>query len=81
MIMANFGDVVFKNKSWKLSWTGHHGNKAPTEMRIEMLNKSFIDYAFMYPHNGKIVYDWPESIPVYIKEKVSAAFRKNAMRK
>jgi hypothetical protein len=75
--MPKFGQVIFKNKAWKLMWTGHHGGKVPKEIQIEMLNKAFIDYAYMYPHNGQIVYDWPERIPDYIKEKVRAAFHKS----
>jgi hypothetical protein len=74
--MPEFGQVIFKNKTWKLSWTGHHGSKVPHEIRIESLNKAFVDYALMYKHNGQIVYDWPERIPTYIKEKVSIAFYK-----
>lgn len=74
--MPEFGQVIFKNKSWKLSWTGSYRAKEPREIRVEMLNKAFIDYAIMYPHNGRVAYDHPEQIPDYIKEKVVAAFHK-----
>ena len=74
--IPNFGDVIFKNKSWKLSWTGHYSHKTPTEIRIEARNKSFIDYAMMYS-DGRVVYDYPESVPDYIKEKVKAALYKS----
>jgi len=74
--MPKFGDVIFKNKTWKLSWTGHHGATVPREIRIDQLNSGFIDYAMMYPHNGNVVYNYPESIPDYIKTKVKSTFHK-----
>ena len=74
--MPEFNQLIFKNKSWKLSWTGGYKSKSPTEIRVEALNKAFVDYAIMYPHNGKIAYDFPERIPDYIKDKVKATFYK-----
>lgn len=64
---------IFRSDSWLITWydSRHH------QIRVEKLNKAFIDYAIRYPHNGKIAYDWPESVPTYIKAKVKAAFDKD----
>jgi len=73
--MPKFDEVILKNKSWKLSWTGHHGAQVPHEIRIEH-SGGFIDYATMYAHNGQVVYNNPTAIPIYIKAKVKATFHK-----
>ncbi|MFA5745668.1 MAG: hypothetical protein WCX79_00060 [Candidatus Paceibacterota bacterium] len=63
---------IFKNDQWILSWA----NERHHEIRIESRTKAFVDYAIMYPYNKKIAYDYPGSIPTYIKNKVKTAFAK-----
>jgi hypothetical protein len=63
---------IFKNKQWVLSWA----NERHHEIRIESRTRPVVDYAIMYPHNGKIAYDYPGEIPDYIKAKVKSAFAK-----
>lgn len=63
-------EKIFRNAAWLITWD----SSRHTQIRVEALNKAFIDYAIRYPHNGKIAYDWPERVPAYIKAKVKAAF-------
>lgn len=62
---------IFKNKQWVLTWA----NERHHEIRIESQTKAFVDYAIMY-RDGRIAYDYPGSIPTYIKDKVKSAFVK-----
>ncbi len=75
-----FNEVIYKNKTWKVSWTGNHGAKTPTEIRIEKLTAPCpscggIDYFIMI--DGKLAGNHASGwIPDYIKEKAIAAFKK-----
>ena len=48
-IMVKFGQVIFKNRTWMLTWTGSYKSKVPTEIRIEKLTAPT-------PANGGIDY-------------------------
>ena len=61
---------IFRDKTWAISWA----NDRHTEQRVERWRTGFIDYALRYPHNGNVVYDYPEMIPTYIKKKVRTFF-------
>ena len=47
--MVKFGQVIFKNRTWMLTWTGSYKSKVPTEIRIEKLTAPT-------PANGGIDY-------------------------
>lgn len=61
---------LFRDKTWLISWA----NDRHTELRVERFKTGFIDYALRYQHNGAIAYNYPETIPAYIKKKVRMFF-------
>lgn len=63
---------IFKNKQWVLTWAANRKHSIEIASRTQPI----LEFAMRYPHNGKIVYDYPEQIPEYIKEKVRIAFKK-----
>jgi hypothetical protein len=56
--------ILWKSKNSK--WTIEETNKG-----YMMISDGWsCDYPLRYPHNGQIVYDYPERIPSYVKKQV-----------
>lgn len=72
-----FGDVIFRNKTWEVTWTGSRGASIPREVKVEnltrVMNHGCCSYAIL--SDDRVLWDYPGEIPQYIKDKVGAALR------
>lgn len=73
-----FGDVIFRNEHWLLTWTGKHGAPSPYEVRLEHLKRNrTTTYASLI--GGKVIWDYPGDTPKYIHAKAEAALKQKAV--
>lgn len=62
------------NKKWKINKVIH---PRTYRVRVEITDDWFIsELPIYYDHNGQIVYDYPERIPKYIREKAESIIHK-----
>lgn len=74
-----FGDVIFRNKTWEVTWAGEQrrGRPDPIEVKVEnqtrVMTHGCCSYAIL--SDDRVLWDYPGEIPQYIKDKVGAALR------
>jgi hypothetical protein len=76
--IPRFGDVIFQNNTWEVTWTGSRGASTPREVKVEKLtgvmSHGCCSYAIL--SGDQVLWDHPGPIPQYVKDKVGIALRK-----